>query len=324
MAKLILSLDGMVLREYPLTKERTTIGRKAHNDVVIDNLAVSGEHAMIMTILNDSFLEDLGSTNGTLVNGQPIKKHFLQNEDVIELGKYKIKYQGEVVAAAQSEQPDFEKTMVLRAPAAAAPAAAKSLRDTVVDPAQPEAMVATDLGAPAQSVPAQPAPAVKPAPAVQPAPVVQAQPSTVAAVAAAANPAPVVAPAAEVAAAPAAVAAPAASAPPVAPAPAAPASASLAANAAQGGPLGMIQILSGSSAGKELALTKPLTTLGKPGVQVAVIARRPQGYFITHVEGGQFPLVNGKAIDAQAHALADHDVVELAGVKMEFFLKPAA
>src|SRR5512145_1543390 len=114
MAKLILSLDGMVLREYPLSKERTTIGRKSHNDIVIDNLAVSGEHAMIMTILNDSFLEDLGSTNGTLVNGQPVKKHFLQNNDVVELGKYKLKYVTE--AMAQPAGADFEKTMVLRAP----------------------------------------------------------------------------------------------------------------------------------------------------------------------------------------------------------------
>ena len=84
---------------------------------------------------------------------------------------------------------------------------------------------------------------------------------------------------------------------------------------------GTIQILSGPSAGKELALTKPLTTLGKPGVQVAVIAKRPQGYFITHVEGANFPVVNGKQLDAQAHPLNDHDVIELAGVKMEFFLK---
>ena len=69
MAKLILSLDGQVLREVPLDKERVTIGRKPHNDIPIENLAVSGEHACIVTILNDSFLEDLGSTNGTLVNG---------------------------------------------------------------------------------------------------------------------------------------------------------------------------------------------------------------------------------------------------------------
>jgi hypothetical protein len=85
--------------------------------------------------------------------------------------------------------------------------------------------------------------------------------------------------------------------------------------------MGAIQILSGPSAGKELELVKNLTTLGRPGVQVAVITRRPQGYFITHVEGGNFPIVNGKTLDAQAHPLRDHDVVELAGVKMEFFHK---
>src|SRR3954469_10052205 len=130
MAKLILSMDGLVLKEFTLTKERTTIGRKPHNDIQIDNLAVSGEHAVIVTILTDSFLEDLGSTNGTLVNGQSVKKHFLQNNDVVELGKYKLKYVQEANAGAVKAA-DFEKTMVLRpgalrpapAPAAAAPAA---------------------------------------------------------------------------------------------------------------------------------------------------------------------------------------------------------
>src|SRR4051812_39236914 len=112
MAKLILSMDGLVLKEISLTKERTTIGRKPHNDIQIDNLAVSGEHAVIVSILNDSFLEDLGSTNGTLVNGQTVKKHFLQNNDVIELGKYKLKYINE--APAQVKAADFEKTMILR------------------------------------------------------------------------------------------------------------------------------------------------------------------------------------------------------------------
>ncbi|HEX6690876.1 MAG TPA: FHA domain-containing protein, partial [Burkholderiales bacterium] len=118
MAKLILSMDGLVLKEIPLAKERTTIGRKPHNDIQIDNLAVSGEHAVIVTILNDSFLEDLGSTNGTVVNGNAIKKHFLQNNDVIELGKYKLKFVGEAAPAAGAapagEKADFEKTMVLR------------------------------------------------------------------------------------------------------------------------------------------------------------------------------------------------------------------
>src|SRR5512134_3188574 len=114
MAKLILSMDGLVLKEIPLTKERTTIGRKPHNDIQIDNLAVSGEHAVIVTILNDSFLEDLGSTNGTVVNGNPIKKHFLQNNDVIELGKYKLKFIGDAAPVHAVHNPDFEKTMVLR------------------------------------------------------------------------------------------------------------------------------------------------------------------------------------------------------------------
>src|SRR2546429_5083563 len=130
MAKLILSMDGLVLKEIALTKERTTIGRKPHNDIQIDNLAVSGEHAVIVTILQDSFLEDLGSTNGTVVNGQPIKKHFLQNSDIIELGKYKLKYVNEAVTG-QAKAADFEKTMVLRPgpvrvtnPAPAPPAAA--------------------------------------------------------------------------------------------------------------------------------------------------------------------------------------------------------
>ncbi|MBY0521184.1 MAG: hypothetical protein K2P79_12260, partial [Sphingomonas sp.] len=116
----------------------------------------------------------------------------------------------------------------------------------------------------------------------------------------------------------AAAATPAAPAAPAAPAqPASPAAAKPAASQ----PLAAVQILTGPSAGRELDLVKNLTTLGKPGLQVAVITRRPQGYFITHVEGAKFPIVNGKMIDAQAQPLHDHDVIELAGVKMEFFIK---
>jgi hypothetical protein len=112
--------------------------------------------------------------------------------------------------------------------------------------------------------------------------------------------------------------APPPAAPVLSPAPAV--AAARAATAMPGGQ-GTIQILSGPNAGKELPLLKPLTTLGKPGVQVAVIAKRPQGHYITHVEGANFPVVNGKVLDAQAHQLNDHDIIELAGVKMEFFLK---
>src|SRR5688572_28455415 len=123
MAKLILSVDGQVLKEHTLGKERTLIGRKPHNDIQIDNLAVSDEHAAIITILNDSFVEDLGSTNGTEVNGKPIKKHFLQNNDVIEIGKHKLKYFNDQPAASATAA-DFEKTMIIRSPSRPAPAAA--------------------------------------------------------------------------------------------------------------------------------------------------------------------------------------------------------
>ena len=264
MAKLILSMDGLVLKEIPLTKERTTIGRKPHNDIQIDNLAVSGEHAVIVTILNDSFLEDLGSTNGTLVNGNTVKKHFLQNNDVVELGKYKLKYIAEPGAAQPAEKADFEKTMVLR-PSAMRAAAEQAKAMAAGGGGQPQAAEAARVAA-LQSV----------GTAAQAAGIAE-KPS----------------------------AAPAAPPPPTRPAQ----------------PLGAIQLISGASAGKELELTKPLTTLGKPGVQVAVLTRRPQGYFITHVEGANQPTVNGQSIGTAPHALKDHDLIELAGVKMEFFIK---
>ncbi|UCV04489.1 FHA domain-containing protein [Dechloromonas denitrificans] len=232
MAKLILSMDGLVLKEIQLNKERLSIGRKPHNDIQIDNLAISGEHAVVVTILNDSFLEDLNSTNGTLVNGQPVKKHILRNNDVIELGKYKLKYMSDSQAGAAAG--DFDKNALMRS------AMAKL----------PSEMQLAPTGSPTRSNLGVPPP--PPAPSI---------------------------------------------------------------------PAAAIQLLSGPNAGKELELTKTLTTLGKPGLQVAVIARRPHGYFITHVEGRQFPVVNGTALDAQAHPLGDHDVIEIAGIKMEFFLK---
>jgi hypothetical protein len=83
-----------------------------------------------------------------------------------------------------------------------------------------------------------------------------------------------------------------------------------------------IQVLSGAAAGRTLDLTKNLTTIGKPGVQVAVITRRPNGFFITHVEGAAFPTINGATLGGQAQQLNDHDLIEIAGVKMEFFFKP--
>ncbi len=242
MAKLILSIEGATLKEIPLTKGRTTIGRKPQNDIQIDNLAISGEHAVLALVGNDIFLEDMNSTNGTFVNGQQVKKHLLQNGDAIELGKYSLKYVSE--AAQPVPGADFEKTMILR------PGAMPHVPPATTPAASASAHEATNVGMMAQ--PAARATAPTPAAAT---------------------------------------------------------------------PLGVIQILSGGNAGKQLELVKTLTTLGKPGVQVAVIARRPHGYFITHVEGASFPVVNGQMISTQAHQLKDHAIIELAGIKMEFFLK---
>jgi pSer/pThr/pTyr-binding forkhead associated (FHA) protein len=111
MARLILSLDNQVLAEYNMMKERYTVGRLPDNDVRIDNPTVSGHHSLIINILNDSFLEDLNSTNGTYVNGKLIKKHALQHGDVITVGRHQLRF---VDSAAEGEdQDDFAQTMVL-------------------------------------------------------------------------------------------------------------------------------------------------------------------------------------------------------------------
>ena len=246
-AKLILSMDGAVLQECILDKERTTIGRKLHNDIVIDNLAVSGEHAAIVTILNDSFLEDLDSTNGVTVNDVTIKKHFLQNNDVIEIGKYKLKYLND--QPGQAHEADIEKTMVLRVPPSREAGPAKTV--THESTGKFEAAAIKRAAVPVQIA----------APSATPAPVVVPQ------------------------------------------------------------QLAVVQVLSGSNAGREFELVKNLTTLGKPGVQVAVLTRRPHGYFITHVEGAKYPNLNGKSLDEQPQQLNNHDIIELAGIKMEFYFR---
>ncbi len=283
MARLILSLDNQVLAEYNMTKERYTIGRLPDNDVRIDNPAVSGHHSLIINILNDSFLEDLNSTNGTYVNGKLIKKHALQHGDVITIGHHQLRFSDQ--QTNESEQDEFEKTMVIptgqqnaeqlakaeRAAEAAAAAAVAS--DPVEDAA---AAVRLD---PEEAAALDDTPAAAPEPAPEPKkvePVAHLQTQT----------------GIDPASAPSAL------------------------------PLAKLQVLSGAFAGRELELTKALTTLGRPGVQVAAITRRAEGYYIVHVESGEegdYPLVNGQPIGAQARKLTDNDVVQLAGVKMGFF-----
>ena len=224
--RIVLSLDGVVLREAALSKDRTTVGRRSHNDLVIDNLAVSGEHAVIFKAGDDYYIEDLGSTNGTTVNGQPVKKHLLHGGDFVEIGKYRLKF--------------------------------------VAEGGEPASNLDFDTSQPLKREFYGPGPATIPV----------RQPS-------------------ENADAPAATSA-------------------------------MIRILSGANAGRELKLVKALTTIGRPGFQVAVITRRPTGYFIAHVEGDVFPSVNGVNLGSAAHSLKDKDVIELAGVRMEFLQSSAA
>ena len=280
MARLILSLDNQVLAEYNMTKERYTIGRLPDNDVRIDNPAVSGHHSLIINILNDSFLEDLNSTNGTYVNGKLIKKHALQHGDVITIGHHQLRFSDQ--QAPETEQDEFEKTMVIPAGQQNAEqlAQAERLADKAVAAASSDG---DDVGASVKLDPEEAAALEEDKPP---------------AVAAEKKPEPAPPP-------------PSATATGIDPA--------LAPNAL---PLAKLQVLSGAFAGRELELTKALTTLGRPGVQVAAITRRAEGYYIVHVESGEegdFPLVNGQPIGAQARKLSDNDVVQLAGVKMGFF-----
>src|SRR5258707_1558649 len=236
MARLMASLDGSILAEYNMNKERYTIGRLPDNDIRIDNPAVSGHHSLIINILNDSFLEDLNSTNGTYVNGKLIKKHAMQHGDVITVGHHRLRFVDS--QDGETEQDEFEKTMVIT------PSTQGEERIRRVGVAVDQAVKA-----------------------------------------------------------------------------AAPKRAGVPGNATAL-PNAKLQVLSGAFAGRELELTKALTTLGRPGVQVAAITRRSEGYFIVHVDSGKendYPQVNGVPIGPQARRLNDNDVVQLAGVKMGVF-----
>jgi pSer/pThr/pTyr-binding forkhead associated (FHA) protein len=190
MGKLVVSLDGVVIKEVQITKDKTTLGRRPYNDIVIDNLAVSGEHAVLQMVGADVFIEDLNSTNGTYINGKAVKKQLLAHNDTVEIGKYKIKYLVE-------DGNDYERTQIMRPASAAAPSASGGAY-----------LPTAGLGAA----------------------------SGFGSLGAVSSPA-------------------------------------------------SIKVLNGAAAGREVALTKVVTTVGKPGVQVASITKRPGGYVLAHVEG---------------------------------------
>ena len=215
MPRMIVSIDGVVIKEVQLTKERTTVGRRPYNDIVIDNLAVSGEHAVIHMLGQDVEIEDLGSTNGTYVNAKAVKRQELRNGDTIEVGKYKIRF------LHDAEGQNFEKTMIFK--------------PGMVPP----------LGTASRPAPLGTAPAVAAISAV-------------------------------------------------------------------------IRVMSGAAAGREVSLQKVVTTIGKPGVAVASITKRHQGFVLAHVEGPDMPLLNGASIGASPVPLKNGDRLELAGTEMQF------
>ena len=219
MGKLVVSLDGVVIKEVQITKDKTTLGRRPYNDIVIDNLAVSGEHAVLQMVGAEVFIEDLNSTNGTYINGKAVKKQLLSHNDTVEVGKYKIKFMVE-------DGTDYERTMIMKPGAqASAPRSAGA----------PSGFGASGFG----SLGATTTPA-------------------------------------------------------------------------------SIRVLNGAAAGREVALTKVVTTVGKPGVQVASITKRPGGYVLAHVEGSLLPSVNGSSLVGETVHLKDGDVIELAGTQMQF------
>ena len=220
MGKLVVSLDGVVIKEVQVTKDKTTLGRRPYNDIVIDNLAVSGEHAVLQMVGQDVFIEDLNSTNGTYINGKAVKKQLLANNDTVEVGKYKIKFMVDDGA-------DYEKTMIMK-PGSMAPGAYSSSGRTSGFGGLAGAATSGNVG---------------------------------------------------------------------------PAS---------------IRVMNGAAAGREVVLTKVVTTVGKPGVQVASITKRPTGYVLAHVEGGSRPTVNSTPLAGETVSLKNGDVIELAGTQMQF------
>ncbi len=219
MATIILAKDGIALQELPLLKTRITIGRRTYNDVVIDAPGISAEHAVIVTTPTESYYEDLGSTNGSRLNGQPVTRHVLQGRDVIELATHTIQY-----------------------------CANESVYEAVGSPALTIATIQhqhadQSTGAPADADSAFDAISLSSA---------------------------------------------------------------------------FIKMLNGPGEGSEIPLTKALTTIGRPGVQVAVLTSARTGYSLTHLEGDGYPVVNGVNIGPKTQVLKTGDVIHLSGTEMMF------
>lgn len=251
MSKLLVYFDEELVGERQLDRERIMIGRRPDNDLPLAHNAVSGSHAIVITIRSDSFLEDLNSTNGTKVNGKSIKKCLLRDGDEITVAKHVLKYVFEPLELKPEEDGSLrsEKRRHL---------------ENLIQSADDTLATHDDMMSQTQSFP------------------FLTQGKTYS------GSRPVgISPSGEP-------------------------------------PMAGLQILSGVGAGKEMDLGRAMTTLGKPGIQVAAITRHQSGYTLTHLEGAQTPLLNGVAASGQPHVLEDHDIIEIAGIKLEFHLKRQA
>ena len=253
-----------------------TIGRRADNDVCLPNLAVSGEHAAVVTILADSFLEDLGSTNGTLVNGTPISKHFLRDGDQIDVGRHMLVYcldEDAVLTAPDIwRRPGRGAVGDLGQQVESAKPFVRSVRDVKGSTMRRERA--------AENVAA--------ALALETTAITRGVPSAAAHPAAASSPVP----------------APARKVSPPTP------------------PVEAIKLITGPNAGRVVPLTKEETTIGRAGVQVALIRRLGATCELKQVEGERPPIVNGKAMEVDVVVLMPGDRIEIAGTTLDYLGLP--
>lgn len=247
MSKLVLYADNGGVTEFALDRERISIGRKAQNDIHLDGSAVSGNHAVIITLGSDSFLEDMNSTNGTRVNQKSVHKCVLHDGDEIKIASYKFVF----VADADGQNAPGRTLSATPNPAFAPTVSHPALDADTLMPELTELRSSTGMGAPAQvgSFPAHDEPSAEP------------------------------------------------------------------------GTTGVIQILSGAGTGQALELVRPVTTLGKPGIQVVAITQRDGRYYLGLVEGEELPMVNGSPVSSLPYLMSNQDVIGIAGVQLEFSLK---
>lgn len=290
MPKLILSTKDKVIDEYPIDKELITIGRRTDNDICLDNLAISGYHTQISMVLDDCFIEDMNSTNGTFVNSKIVRKHALKDGDIIDIGNHRIKYINHL--ASSSANSDFEKTIVIK------PSFEANNYDESIAEIENQILGSEDKSPSddyqdsnendAEDVPGgdilEEGAITEDSEEYMTA---EFDKNVISAGLAAKQEKEI----AEVIASETNI------------------------------PEGRIQILNGNNTGKELSLNKSLTTLGKPNIAVVGISKRIANYYIMHIDGSDENIskLNGEVIQGKAQVLEDHDIIDVAGIKLEFF-----